>query len=90
MEADTCTAPVYAISELVSDPNLLHRQMIVEVDHPKQGRMKQTGIMVKLSETPGRITHVDPQPGDFSEAVLGGAGYSPAEIAELRAAGVVD
>lgn len=90
MEADTCTAPVYAISELVSDPNLLHRRMIVEVDHPKQGRMKQAGIMVKLSDTPGRIAHVDPQPGEFSEAILGEAGYAPAEIAELRNTGIVD
>lgn len=90
MEADTCTSPVYSISELVSDPNLLHRQMIVEVDHPQQGAMKQAGIMIKLSETPGKIEHVDPQSGEWSEAILGEAGYSPAEIAELREAGVVD
>jgi len=90
MEADTCTSPVYSISELVSDPNLLQRGMIVEVDHPQQGRMKQAGIMIKLSATPGRITHVDPQPGDFPEAILSEAGYGAAEIAELREAGVVD
>jgi alpha-methylacyl-CoA racemase len=90
MEADTCTAPVYSISELVSDPNLLHRKMIVEVDHPQQGAMKQAGIMVKLSATPGRIERVDPQSGEFTEAILGEAGYTRAAIAELREAGVVD
>ncbi len=90
MHADTCTSPVYAISELVDDPNLLHREMIVEVEHPQQGAMKQAGIMIKLSATPGRIEHVDPQSEDFSEAILGEAGYTPDEIGELRQAGVVD
>ena len=79
-----------SISELVSDRNLLHREMIVEVDHPQQGAMKQAGIMVKLSATPGRIAHVDPQPSDFTEAILGEAGYTQTEIADLREAGVVD
>jgi alpha-methylacyl-CoA racemase len=90
MHADTCTSPVYAISELVDDPNLLHREMIVEVDHPEGDPIRQAGIMIKLSETPGRIEHVDPQPGDFTEAILSEAGYAQAEIADLREAGVVD
>jgi len=90
MEEDTCTAPVYAISEMVSDPNLLHREMIIEVDHPTQGKMKQAGIMIKLSETPGRIRHVDPQPADFSETILRESGLDPEEIESLRQAGVVD
>lgn len=90
MEADTCTSPVYSISELVSDPNLLHRKMVVEVDHPREGKMKQTGIMMKLSATPAQIEHVDPQPGDFTEGILCEAGYTRAEIDELRRAGIVD
>jgi len=90
MEEDTCTAPVYSVSEMVSDRNLLHRSMIVEVDHPTEGRMKQAGIMVKLSGTPGAIRHVDPQPADFSEEILAEAGFDPARIDALRQAGVVD
>jgi len=90
MEEDTCTAPVYSVSEMVSDRNLLHRSMIVEVDHPTEGRMKQAGIMVKLSGTPGAIRHVDPQPADFSEEILAEAGFDAARIDALRQAGVVD
>jgi alpha-methylacyl-CoA racemase len=90
MHEDTCTSPVYAISELVDDPNLLHREMIVEVDHPERGAMRQAGIMIKLSATPGRIEYVDPQSGDWSEAILGEVGYTPDQIEELRRAGVVD
>ena len=46
--------------------------------------------MIKLSETPGAINHVDPQPAELTEAILAEAGYTPAEIADLREAGVVD
>jgi len=90
MEEDTCTAPVYAISEMVSDRNFLHRNMIIEVDHPTEGKMKQAGIMVKFSGTPGEIKHVDPQPADFTEEILAEAGLGQARIDALREAGVVD
>jgi alpha-methylacyl-CoA racemase len=90
MEEDTCTGPVYSISEMVSDPNLLHRKMVIEVDHPTEGKMKQAGIMVKLSGTPGEIKHVDPQPADFTEEILAGADYGQERIDALRKAGVVD
>jgi len=90
MEADTCTSPVYAISELVSDPDLLHRKMIIEVDHPTQGKVKQAGFMVKLSGTPCEVKHVDPQPADFTCEILAEAGFSRARIDALREAGVVD
>jgi crotonobetainyl-CoA:carnitine CoA-transferase CaiB-like acyl-CoA transferase len=46
--------------------------------------------MVKFSETPGEIRHVDPQPADFTDEILAEAGLSPARIAALREAGVVD
>ncbi len=90
MMADTCTSPVYSIAELVSDPNLLHRKMIVEVDQPGRGRLRQAGIMVKLSGTPGTISHLDPQPGESTDEILREAGYTEARIKELRDAGVVD
>jgi len=90
MMADTCTAPVYSISELVSDPNLVHRNMIVEAEHPDRGTVRQAGIMVKLSDTPGSIRHLDPKPGQFTEQILTEAGYSVAQIQELRDAGVLD
>jgi crotonobetainyl-CoA:carnitine CoA-transferase CaiB-like acyl-CoA transferase len=90
MPADTCVAPVYSISELVSDPNLMHREMIVEVERPDGSRSRQAGIVVKLSDTPGSITHVDPQPGQFTHEILREAGYADRSIQELREAGVVD
>jgi len=43
----------YRLDELASDPQLAHRAMIVEIDHPLKGKVRQAGISIKLSETPG-------------------------------------
>ncbi|MBI4515757.1 MAG: CoA transferase [Deltaproteobacteria bacterium] len=90
MHADTCVAPVYSIAELTADPHLRQRAMIREVAHPTRGSVAQTGILVRMSETPGVIRNVDPQPGEFTEAILRDVGYSSQRIAELRDAGIVD
>lgn len=90
MHADTCTAPVYSIAELVSDPHLRQRGMIQEVAHPIRGKVDQTGIMVHMSDTPGTIRNVDPQLGEFTETILRDVGYTTPRIQELRDAGIVD
>lgn len=90
MTADTCVAPVHSIADLVSDAHLRQRGMIREVAHPTRGTVEQTGIMVHLSDTPGTIGNVDPQPGEFTEAILRDAGYTTEAIRELRDTGIVD
>jgi len=89
-QVEACATPVYSIAEMVHDPNLLQREVLIDVEHPRLGRLRQTGIMVKLSDTPGSIRHVDPRPEDFSENILLEAGYTSAEVESLRAEGVVD
>jgi crotonobetainyl-CoA:carnitine CoA-transferase CaiB-like acyl-CoA transferase len=88
--ADTCVMPVYALSEVVTDPHLLQREMVIEVEHPEHGRIRQAGIMVKLSDTPGVIRWVDPKAKEHGPTILQEAGYSAAEIERLRADAVVD
>src|SRR5205823_1855807 len=52
-KADVCVGKVYEVEEMVRDPQINHRQMIVDVEHPKHGRVRQVGIAIKLSDTPG-------------------------------------
>jgi crotonobetainyl-CoA:carnitine CoA-transferase CaiB-like acyl-CoA transferase len=68
----------------VEDPQVSHRQMIVEVEHPEVGRLKQIGIPIKLSETPGKIGSPAPSLGQHSEEILKELGYSDEAITELR------
>lgn len=86
---DICAAPVYDLAEALEDPQNVARQMVIEVDHPELGKVKQVGVGPKLSETPGSVRSVAPTPGQHTEEVLLGAGYSSEEVAKLREAGVV-
>lgn len=88
--ADTCVMPVYALREVVTDPHLLQREMVIEVEHPEHGRIRQAGIMVKLSDTPGVIRWVDPKAKEHGPGILREAGYSADEIERLRRDAVVD
>jgi crotonobetainyl-CoA:carnitine CoA-transferase CaiB-like acyl-CoA transferase len=86
---DICVGKVYDLDETEHDPHLRARQMIVEVDHPQAGKVKQVGISVKLSETPGQIRFLAAPMGAHTEEILTPMGYAPEKIAELRAAGAI-
>src|SRR5205823_3728718 len=63
-ETDVCAAPVYALDEALADPHNVHRKMVVELDAPGVGKVKQVGIAPKLSETPGTIRSTAPMSGE--------------------------
>ncbi len=89
-EADTCISPVYDLHEVMDDPHLARRGAIVDAAHPSLGAFKQPGVMIRLSETPGRIGEVPVLPGQNTEEVLRSLGYLENEIAALRKAGAIN
>ena len=88
-QKDIPAGKVYAVDEVFSDPQVLHRQMVVEVDHPTEGKLKHIGIAVKLSETPGEIRRLPPASGEHTRDVLLDLGYTKEEIEELRHVGAI-
>ncbi len=81
--------PIKNVAEILDDPHVKAREMVVEVDHPVIGKMKTLGVPVKLSETPGAVTRAPPTLGQHSDEVLTELGYTPAEIAGFRDANVI-
>jgi len=81
---------VYSVDEVFNDPQVLHRQMVIEVEHPTEGRIKQVGIAVKLSDTPGKVRHLASMVGEDTEEILVSLGYSQPRINELRQQGVIN
>jgi len=90
VEADVCVGKVYDVEEMVRDPQITHRGMIVEAEHPRFGKVRQFGVAIKLSDTPGTVRRAAPTPGEHTEAVLAGLGLGADEIGALRARGVIE
>jgi len=86
---DVCVGKVYGAEEMVEDPQVQHRQMVVETEHPEVGKVKQFGIAIKLSETPGLVRRAAPYGGEHTDEVLRGLGMTPQEIQALREKKVV-
>jgi len=84
-------APINTIDKLVSCPHIAGaREMFVEVDHPKAGKLKLTGSHIKLSETKPGIRTPAPLLGQYNEEVYGALlGYTAETIEELKQKGVV-
>jgi crotonobetainyl-CoA:carnitine CoA-transferase CaiB-like acyl-CoA transferase len=81
---DVCLGPVKDMGEALKDPQVRHRQMIVDVVHPLAGPLKQIGIPIKLSETPGQIRRPAPSLGQHSEEILQKLGYPSHQIEKLQ------
>jgi crotonobetainyl-CoA:carnitine CoA-transferase CaiB-like acyl-CoA transferase len=90
VKADVCVGKVYDIEEMVNDPQINHRQMIVDVEHPTHGRVRQFGVAIKLSDTPGSVRSAAPLGGEHTEVVLKDLGFGAADIAGLRARKVIE
>ncbi|GAA3409200.1 CaiB/BaiF CoA transferase family protein [Streptosporangium vulgare] len=81
---------VRTIAEVVDDPQIAARDMIVDVEYPDFGPLRMFGQPIKLDVTPARPRTLAPRPGEHTDAVLRGLlDLSPQRIAELRAAGVI-
>ncbi len=87
-QRDICVAPVYGMDEVFADPHVQARSMVVEVEHPEFGKVKQVGVGPKFSETPGAVRSTAPTRGADTDELLREAGYSPSEIEEMKAAGM--
>jgi formyl-CoA transferase len=69
-QADVPCAPVQTIDQVFAAPQVLQRNMLIEVDHPTAGLMKMAGIPVKFSATPPAVRLPPPLLGQHSSEVL--------------------
>jgi len=81
---DIPISKVNDLGEVFSDPHVTHRKMVVEVNDPKAGKVRQIGIAIKLSDTPGSIRNLSPMLGEHTAEILRGAGFTDSELARLR------
>jgi len=83
-------SPIMSMADIFADPHYREREMIIDVMAEGLGALPQPGVIPKLSATPGRVTHAGAALGRHTDEILSGLlGMSPAQIGELRAAGVI-
>jgi crotonobetainyl-CoA:carnitine CoA-transferase CaiB-like acyl-CoA transferase len=81
--------PIYSIDQVFADPQVQHLKIVRNVDHPLLGEQKLVGSPINMSGVSKDIRTPTPEAGAHTDEVLEWAGYSPAQITELRSKGVI-
>lgn len=88
--ADVPCTKLPAFDEVCNDPQLLSRNMMIEVEQAISGKVKVPGSLFKLSRTPGNVQYPAPYLGQHNEEILSDVlGYNEEEIARLSNEGVI-
>ena len=89
-EAAVPCAPINSLDEVFSDPQVLHRGMVVDVPIDPGGTFKMVGLPVKYSGHPATIRRPPPRLGQHTDEVLAEwLGYDPTALANLRRRGIL-
>ena len=88
-EHDVPLAPVNTLDRVMAHPQVAHREMIQQIDHPAAGPISVFGFPLKFSATPCTLKRPPPMLGEHTDEVLAEYGLDQARISELRANGVV-
>jgi crotonobetainyl-CoA:carnitine CoA-transferase CaiB-like acyl-CoA transferase len=83
-EAGIPCGPINDYAQVLADPQVRARDMVLDVEHPRLGRLRTLGSPLKMSATPTDATRRAPMLGEHTDDVLREAGLSDAEIASLR------
>ena len=83
------SGPINTVGEILEDPQIHAREMVVALTHPEYGPLRLLGIPIKLSDTPGTVEMAPPRFGEHNREVLFKLGYSEADVARFAESGVI-
>ncbi len=85
---DIPCGPILSMTEIAAEPSLRKTGTVVEVDHPTRGKYLTVGNPIKLSDSPTDVTR-SPLLGEHTDEVMAELGYTPDQVAQLRADGAI-
>ncbi len=83
-KVDACCEPILTFEEVFQHPQVVHRQMVTEYEHPVEGKVRQVGNPIKSSQFPHEIRTPSPAWGEHTMEVLKAIGYSEEEIKHFK------
>ena len=86
---DIPCGPINDYAQVLTDPQVVARNMVVEVEHPTLGSLKTLGSPIKLSATPPDVGRRAPLLGEHTDEILAEAGFGKDDVAALRRSGAV-
>ena len=86
---EVTVGPIYDISQIIEDPHVKAREMVVEYPDDEMGAVPMHNVVPHMSETPGAIRRPAPKLGEHNAEVLASLGIKPDELERLAAEGVI-
>jgi crotonobetainyl-CoA:carnitine CoA-transferase CaiB-like acyl-CoA transferase len=81
--------PVKNFSEACEDPQIKSRNMVVDMDHPKFGKIQNVSSPIKYSRTPLTIRSLAPRIGQHTKEILKELNYTEEDIKNLKKSGII-
>ncbi|MFX1503838.1 MAG: CaiB/BaiF CoA transferase family protein [Promethearchaeota archaeon] len=88
-DLDACVMPINTFAEACEDPQIKARKMIVEMNHPKFGKIQNIASPIKYSRTPLEIKNIAPKLGQHTIEILKNLRYSDEDIRTFRKRGII-
>ena len=86
---EVTVGPVYDIGQIVTDPHVVARGVLVDVPDRELGTVPMHAVIPRLSDTPGVLARPAPALGEHTREVLRGAGLTEDQIQQLASSGVI-
>jgi len=90
IHSDIPCGPINNLLETFSDPQVIHRKMVVESRHPTLGIIRELGVPMKLSRTPGSVKNPAPKYGGHTKEILEEIGYTQGDIDKFKVLKVIE
>jgi crotonobetainyl-CoA:carnitine CoA-transferase CaiB-like acyl-CoA transferase len=88
-EAGVPVGPIQTVDQALSDPQVIARGMVAELEHPTAGHIRIVGSPIRLTRTPTSVRMAPPLLGQHTDDILRELGLSGQEIASMRESGAV-